>query len=234
MFLLKNKYPEYFAYQGRKISKRLSQSKKDLISKYYNQFSLDQYIIDYHNSGKSKKKIELPDITQKINIEIGFGNGDYLIKNAISKPKELFFGVEVYVNGIAKVLEQILDFGIKNIILSNLNCYYFLNAMPRKSTDKIFIINPDPWTKKRHHKRRLISYNIICLLTEIIKSKNSIHITTDSEPYLKDIENLFNVHKDYIGNYKFSILNEKHELYGISRYQLKAIKNGKKIYLLTF
>ena len=106
--------------------------------------------------------------------------------------------------------------------------------MPRKSTDKIFIINPDPWIKKRHHKRRLISYKIICLLTKVIKSKNSIYITTDSEPYLKDIEDLFNKYKHFIGNHRLSILNENHELYGISRYQLKAIKDGKKIYLLTF
>ena len=234
MFSLKNKYPKYFAYQGRKISKRLSQSKKSLIRKYYDQFSIDQSIIEYHNIKDSYKKIEVPNIFKKINIEIGFGNGDYLIKTAVSNPNELFFGVEVYVNGIARILEQILDLGIKNVLLSNLNSYYFLNAMPRKSTDKIFIINPDPWIKKRHHKRRLISYKIICLLTKVIKSKNSIYITTDSEPYLKDIEDLFNKYKHFIGNHRLSILNENHELYGISRYQLKAIKDGKKIYLLTF
>ena len=234
MLLLKNKYPKYFSYQGRKISKRLSQSKKDLISNYYNQFSLDQSIIEYHESKESNKKIELPNIFQKINIEIGFGNGDYLIKNAISKPNELFFGVEVYINGIAKVLEQILELGIKNIILSNLNCVYFLCAMPRKSTDKIFIINPDPWTKKRHHKRRLMSHKVIGLLSEVIKSKNSIYMTTDSELYLKDTLNLINEYKDYIKNYRCKALNEKHQLYGISRYQLKAIRDGKKIYLLTF
>ena len=47
------------------------------------------------------------------------------------------------------------------------------------SIDKIFIINPDPWIKKRHNKRRLISFEVLELLSKIIKSENSIYITTD-------------------------------------------------------
>ena len=113
------------------------------------------------------KRQDRYDIT---NIEIGFGNGEFLIKNAITRPNELFIGVEVYLNGIAKVLESILDFGLKNIMLSNLNSFYFLEAMPYKSIDKIFLINPDPWVKKRHHKRRLMSYEILSRLNKVIKS----------------------------------------------------------------
>ena len=87
------------------------------------------------------RKIVIPNRYDIFNIEIGFGNGEFLIKNAVSRPNELFIGVEVYLNGIAKVLESILIF-LKNIMLSNLNSFYFLEAMPYKSIDKIFIINP--------------------------------------------------------------------------------------------
>ena len=169
---------------------------------------------------------------EKINLEIGFGNGEFLIKNAISKPEELFIGVEVYLNGIAKVLKTISDFKLTNILLSNLNCSYFLPAISDKSVDRIFIINPDPWTKKRHHKRRLISYKIIKLLKQIIKTKDSIFITTDSESYLKDIKNLLSSFRETFGDYTVNIIAENDELYGISRYQRKAIEIGGKIYLL--
>lgn len=202
------------------------------MNEFYNKLSLDENIIQCHIN--KNKKIFIPDNFDKINVEIGFGNGEFLIKNAISKPNELFIGVEVYLNGIAKVLTIILNLGLKNIILCNINSIYFLEVMPYKSVDKIFIINPDPWKKKRHKKRRLISNETIKFLINIVKSKKSIYITTDSKTYLEDVVNLLRVRKNTLINYEFSILSKNHKLYGISRYQRKAIEKGGKIYLLTF
>ena len=233
MFSIKSEFTKYYSYQGRKVSKKISSSKRDLISKIYNNYSFDELIIQYLNNKRLGKKINIPENFKKVNIEIGFGNGEFLIKNAISNPKELFIGIDVYLNGIAKVLETISYLQLKNIVLSNLNSYYFLKATPHKSIDKVFIINPDPWIKKRHNKRRLISYEFTKLLTEIIKSKNSIYITTDSELYLQDMKNMINQNKDFFENYNISILSKNDELYGISRYQRKAIEKGRKIYLLT-
>ena len=233
MFLLKRKYPEYFTYQGRKVSKKLTISKKQLIDKTYNQYSLDESIIHYHRKKELNKKIVFPQNFKKINIEIGFGNGEFLINNAKSKPKELFIGIEVYLNGIAKVLTSIINHHLKNIIISNLNCLYFLEATPNVSVDKVFIINPDPWIKKRHNKRRLISPKTIKLLSNIVKSKNSIFMTTDSESYLRYVEDLLTESRELIGKYNLITLSENDDLYGISRYQKKAIEKGDKIYLLT-
>ena len=144
---MKNKYPKYYSFQGRKISKKISLPKKNLINKFYNDFSFDQDVIECLNNDKINRKIDIPDRYDITNIEIGFGNGEFLIKNAISRPNELFIGVEVYLNGIAKVLESILDFGLKNIMLSNLNSFYFLEAMPDKSIYKIYLSNFF-WVKK--------------------------------------------------------------------------------------
>ncbi len=234
MLLNKIKYPHYYSYKGRKISKKLSLSKRDLINKFYDKFSLDQLIVQYHNSKYLKKKIHFSKKFNKINIEIGFGDGEFLIKNAISKPDELFFGVEVYVNGVASVLSRILDYGIKNIVLSNLNSYYFLKSIPNDTIDNIFIINPDPWIKKRHHKRRLMTCKVLDLLSKIIKSKQSIYMTTDSESYLNDTQDLLRNYNNFFSDFSVRILSNNDELYGISRYQRKAIEKGGKIYLLTF
>ena len=230
---MKNKYPKYYSFKGRKVSKKISLPKKNLINKFYNDFSFDQDVIECLNNDKINKKIDIPGLYDITNIEIGFGDGEFLIKNAISRPNELFIGVEVYLNGIAKVLELILDLKLKNIILSNLNSFYFLEVMPYKSVDKIFIINPDPWNKKKHHKRRLMSYKIICLLKKVIKSKNSIYMTTDSQSYMRDTVNLLGEYKDSFGTFSLSKLQKNEELYGISKYQRKAIEKGGEIYLLT-
>lgn len=233
MLFSKNLRSKYYSYQGRKISKKISQSKKKLINDFYDRFSFDQSIIQYHNQENTKQKLKFPDQFKKVNIEIGFGNGEFLIKNAISSPNELFIGIEVYLNGIAKVLTEIINLKLDNIILSNLNSFYFLETISCKSVDRIFIINPDPWTKKRHHKRRVMSYETIKLLKKIVKSKNSIFMTTDSVCYIKDTERLLNKYKASFGSYKTCILSENNKLYGISRYQRKAIEKEGKIYLLT-
>ena len=234
MYSLKTKNPKYYFYHGRKITKRISLSKKNLINKIYNQYSFDEQIIQYHENKSTSRKIVFPENFDRVNIEIGFGNGEFLLKNAVSQPKELFIGVEVYLNGIVKVLTAISEKKIKNIILSNLNSYYFLKAVPNKSVDKVFIINPDPWFKKRHKKRRLMSYDTIKLLTKIIKPKKITYMTTDSKEYIKDTEDMLNNIKDFTGNYNVTIMTKNDELYGISRYQRKAIEKGGKIYLLTF
>ena len=234
MYSLKSEYPKYYSYQGRKVSKKFSLSKKNLIDKIYNQYSLDDTIIRYHNDSNLYKKIVLPKKFKKVNIEIGFGNGEFLIKNAISYPKELFIGIEVYLNGIAKVLTTISKLKLKNIILSNLNSIYFLEAMNYKTVDKIFLINPDPWIKKKHNKRRLLSLKVIKLLAKLIKSKNQIYITTDSESYLQDMVSLLSEYEDSIGEYNVRVLSKNDEFYGISKYQRKAIEKGGRIYQLTF
>ena len=85
---------------------------------------------------------------EKVNVEIGFGDGEFLIKNAISRPNEFFIGSEFYINAIVKVLKKIIDLNISNLKISNLNSLYLLKSLPINSVDKMYIINPDPWKKK--------------------------------------------------------------------------------------
>ncbi len=78
-----------------------------------------------------------------------------------------------------------------------------------------------------------MSYEILSILKKITKSKNSIYMTTDSSDYLRDTVSLLNEYKDSFGTFSSSILKKNDELYGISKYQRKAIENGGKIHLLT-
>lgn len=234
MFFFKEKFPAFYRYQGRKIIKKLSNANLNLLKEYYCRHSIDREIIEIYKSDNRLEKTKFcKNQFEIVNLEIGFGDGEFLIKNAISKPEELFIGSEVYINGISKVLKKIIDYKIKNILLSNLNSFYLLKALPFNSIDNLIIINPDPWIKKKHHKRRLINFENIKLLKNIIKSKNSIFITTDSISYLNDIKNIYLDNKNYLGKINMKILSNKDKYYGISRYQRKAIEKGGKIYQIT-
>ena len=234
MFFINKEFPQFYQYKGRKISKKLSNLEKNLLDNFYDYYSIDQEIIEFHNNNNKKKQLTFTDkIFNKVNIEVGFGNGEYLIKSALENPNELFIGSEVYINGISKVLKKIINFKIRNIKLSNLNFIYLLESIYPQSINKVIIINPDPWLKKRHQKRRLLSFHTLKLLKTIIINKDSVFITTDSESYIKYIFNIFETNKSKIGKIQIKTLTNSDSLYGVSRYQRKAIKNGSKIYLLT-
>ena len=83
MFLLKLNILN-FTFITEERFQKISLSKKNLLNEFYDQYSFDHSIIKYHNGKKKDVKIKLPNNFKKINIEIGFGDGEYLVKNAIS------------------------------------------------------------------------------------------------------------------------------------------------------
>jgi len=235
LFSLKNDFPEYYRFHGRKITKKISPTNLNLLKKYYDKFSLDKEIIKYHQQNRFNQKLFFSNKKfNKINVEIGFGDGEFLLNEAVVNPSELYIGVEVYLNGISKVLQAIIKLGLKNVLLCNLNCIYFLTSVKSKSIDKIYIINPDPWNKKRHNKRRLLSYENIKLLNNLIKTKSCIYITTDSKIYFEDIKKQIYVNDvELYKECEMRTLSTYDKLYGVSKYQRKAIEIKGKIYLIS-
>ena len=233
MLDLRSKFPDYYQYHGRNISKKLSLLNVTILNDHYSKYSLDKKILNI-SSKMSTEQLLQSTLFKKIIIEVGFGDGEHLIESALSNPETLFVGSEVYVNGIAKVLKQILEYNIRNIRLCGMNFIYLLNTLDQNSIDELKIINPDPWHKKRHFKRRLVNLENIIKISRIVKNKYSSYITTDSESYFNHINEIFSSNSEIIHKNKKKILSKNDRLYGISRYQRKAIKNGKKIYQLTF
>ncbi len=233
MLDLRSKFPDYYQYYGRNITKKLSLSNVRILNDSYSNFSLDKKILNISSKINTEQLLD-SSLFRKIIIEVGFGNGEYLIESALSNPNILFVGSEVYVNGVAKVLKQILEHDIKNIRLCGMNFIHLLNTLNQNSIDELKIINPDPWHKKRHFKRRLVNLENIIKISRIVKNKYSSYITTDSENYFNHINEIFSSNSKIIHENKNKILSKNDTLYGVSRYQRKAIKNGKKIYQITF
>ena len=233
MLDLRYKFPDYYKYHGRNISKKLSLTNVRLLNDYYSKYSLDKKILNI-SSKISTEQLLQSSLFKKMIIEVGFGDGEHLIESALANPEILFIGSEVYVNGIAKVLKQIVEHDIKNIRLCGMNFVHLLNTLNHNSIDELKIINPDPWHKKRHFKRRLVNLENIIKIIGIVKNKYASYITTDSESYFNYINEIFSSNSKIIHENKNKILSKNDRLYGVSRYQRKAIKNGKKIYQLTF
>ena len=117
-------------------------------------------------------------------LEIGFGMGDSTAKIAQAQPERDFLGVEVHAPGVGSLLKQIGEMELKNLRIIQHDAVEVLKHMiADASLDGVHIFFPDPWHKKRHHKRRLIQAEFVKLLCSKLKAGAYIHVATDWQEY---------------------------------------------------
>jgi|TARA_B100000073_G_scaffold100647_1_gene80159 tRNA (guanine-N7-)-methyltransferase len=127
----------------------------------------------------------------KCYLEIGFGNAENIIFQAINNPGYLFIGSEVYMSGIGTLISSIKENNIKNIKIFSDDIRLLLDQSPKKVFDSVIIICPDPWPKEKHHKRRLINKSFLEMVHDFMKDDSNIYISTDWENYAESISELF-------------------------------------------
>ena len=169
--------------------------------------------------------MELASDYEKIILEIGFGNGENTSFLASKNPNALIVGSEVYLSGIGSLLNKIAKNSLKNIKIFDQDVRELLFKLPNKIFDEIYIICPDPWPKARHHKRRLIKHDFLKILAKVLKKNGTAYISTDWENYAESIEEELEKTKD-----QFSFTQISNEGMPITRFQQRAIKEGRSIY----
>ncbi len=157
-------------------------------------------------------------------LEIGFGDGENLISNALNNLDSFYVGIEVYEAGVAKVLELIKKNNLENIFLIQGDAKAILEKKTTiKFFDEVIIFFPDPWPKRRHKKRRLLSNNFLDSLKMLLKDKSVLKIKTDWDDYAQQIENDLN---QIFSNTKKHI-NKKTDLF--TKYEKTAIEEKRNI-----
>ncbi|HSH97316.1 MAG: tRNA (guanosine(46)-N7)-methyltransferase TrmB [Methylophilaceae bacterium] len=117
-------------------------------------------------------------------LEIGFGMGESTAYIASLLPEQDFLGVEVHTPGVGSLLKQIEEQQLKNLRIIQHDAVEVLNHMiADASLDGVHIFFPDPWHKKRHHKRRLIQAGFVKLLCSKLKAGAYLHVATDWQEY---------------------------------------------------
>jgi tRNA (guanine-N7-)-methyltransferase len=117
-------------------------------------------------------------------LEIGFGNGEHLAKLAAAHPERDYLGIEVHRPGVGHLLMLIEALGLANVRISSHDAVEVLREqIPPASLDEVLVLFPDPWHKKRHHKRRLIQPPFVELLASRIRPGGVLRMATDWEEY---------------------------------------------------
>ncbi|MCW5197458.1 tRNA (guanosine(46)-N7)-methyltransferase TrmB [Buchnera aphidicola] len=168
-------------------------------------------------------------------LEIGFGFGEYLV-NLCQKYKNInFIGIEVYIPGISFCLEKIYKLNLRNIkIIYSDALFFFINYAKNIKFYKINIFFPDPWPKRKHHKRRIIQRSLIKIIFKRLLINGILHIITDSFSYYESILKIlkkFHGFQDISKIFKNFLKNNK--IFN-SRFKQKALVKKNKIYNLVY
>jgi len=116
-------------------------------------------------------------------LEIGFGSGEHLFWQAEHHPDVGFIGCEPFINGVASLLGKIESAGLATIRIHDGDARDVLAWLPAGSISRAFLLFPDPWPKKRHRKRRLLSPDAVTQLARVLAPGGELRFATDSGDY---------------------------------------------------
>ena len=129
---------------------------------------------------------------EQVVLEIGFGMGEATALIARDFPNTGYLAVEVHKPGIGKLMARVEELGLANIRIIEGDAHPIITTMiPDRSVDGVHLFFPDPWPKKRHHKRRIVNAKFLALIHPKIKDGGFFHIATDWVPYAEYIEEVF-------------------------------------------
>ena len=118
-------------------------------------------------------------------LEIGFGGGEHLVHQATQNPDVAFIGCEPYINGVAMLLGKIRRAGVDNLSVYPGDARDLFDVLPDCAISKAFLLYPDPWPKKRHHRRRFVTPEHLEPLSRTLVDGAAFRVATDIEDYVR-------------------------------------------------
>ena len=165
----------------------------------------------------------------KCYLEIGFGNAENIIFQAINNPSYLFIGSEVYMSGIGTLVSSIKENNINNIKIFSDDIRLLLDQSPKKVFDSVIIICPDPWPKEKHHKRRLINKSFLEMVHDFMKDDSNIYISTDWENYAESISESFKKNKLFKPS-----SNKSFQKDSLSKFERRGKDEGRELFEFNY
>jgi tRNA (guanine-N7-)-methyltransferase len=118
-----------------------------------------------------------------ITLEIGFGGGEHLAFRARTQPEIGFIGCEPFVNGMAKLLAVVEEEGLANVRVWADDATDLIARLPAAAIDCVYLLYPDPWPKRRQHKRRFLSDENLAALARVMRPGAELRFATDIDSY---------------------------------------------------
>ena len=167
-------------------------------------------------------------------LEIGFGGGEHLVHMAKTYPDVGIIGCEPFINGVAMLLGKIRQAGVENLAVHPGDARDLFDVLPDKSISKVFLNYPDPWPKKRHHRRRFVTPEHLEPLHRVMKAGAELRVATDIPDYVRQtLEQVPRHGFDWLAK-RPSDWRDPWGDWISTRYEQKALREGRTPHYLTF
>jgi len=168
-------------------------------------------------------------------MEIGFGNGESLVQMALARPDNNFLGVEVHRPGVGRMLGRIKELNLNNLKVVCVDAAEVLKSHIAKDVlDGVHIFFPDPWPKKRHHKRRLLQTQFIRSVERALKPGGRLHIATDWQDYADHIVEVMASIEGFENIAGKGVYSPRPEYRPLTKYEARGERLGHVVHDLIF
>ena len=172
--------------------------------------------------------------SQKI-LEIGFGMGETTEQIALARPQDNFLGVEVFNAGVGALLKRIETSALENIRIIQHDAVEVLeDTIADNSLDTVQLFFPDPWHKKRHHKRRIVQPEFVQLLRRKLKPGGVFHMATDWENYAEHMLEVMKVAEGYSNLSETNDYVPRPEHRPLTKFENRGVNLGHGVWDLMF
>ncbi|NKX43235.1 tRNA (guanine(46)-N(7))-methyltransferase TrmB [Roseicyclus persicicus] len=167
-------------------------------------------------------------------VEVGFGGGEHMVHQAGLNPQVGIIGCEPYINGVAMLLGKIRRAGVTNLRVHPGDVRDLFDVLPDASVGKAFLLYPDPWPKKKHHRRRFVTPEHLEPLARVLKPGAEFRVATDIPDYVRQtLEEVPRAGFDWLAEGP----EDWRRPWGDwipTRYEQKALREGRVPHYLTF
>jgi tRNA (guanine-N7-)-methyltransferase len=168
-------------------------------------------------------------------LEIGFGMGETTAQIAQIRSDDQFLAIEVHEPGVGALLKKIGEMNLANLRLMQHDAVEVLrNKIEAEVLDGVHIFFPDPWHKKRHHKRRLIQEEFVGLLISRLKLEGYIHLATDWQPYAEQMLAVLNARTELLNLSTDKTYSPKPVYRPITKFEKRGLSLGHGVWDLMF
>ncbi len=173
-----NNTNQEWRFYGRRSGRKLNPTRKALLDELYPELSIQNLPKD----GSIPPASLFNNASDRTVLEIGFGNGEHLAEMMRREPTTNFIGAEPFTNGMSAFLKEIAEddtLPLNNIRVHMDDAIPLVKSLGPNCIDEIYVLNPDPWHKKRHHERRIINQKNLDEFARILKPNAELIMTTD-------------------------------------------------------
>lgn len=170
-----------------------------------------------------------------LTLEIGFGMGTSLLAMAKAAPQKDFIGIEIHNPGVASLMRNLQEHNIANVRIFKVDAHDVLNnCIVDDSLNEVLLFFPDPWPKKRHHKRRIVQPAFVELIYKKLKIGGIFHLATDWQDYAEQMLAVMSEAKGFINNAGIGLYAERPAHRPLTKFEARGQKLGHGVWDLIF